>query len=145
MPDYLFYIVALVLVVLGITAYKIPVREWIPYFKTRTGLGILKGIVICIALGVALALFSGVAKADKLEYFEFGEMFMGLDYTKKSSPMCEQGGVDDQWTSNLGLRFNVVNYGNAQVNAKATHHSCMLGVDDRSYDALGVELVWRFW
>ena len=59
----------------------------------------------------------------------------------------EKGDVNDHLTSNGGLVQNIMisDDDNLQLNAKYTHHSCALDPDDRSYDALGAEISYRFW
>lgn len=146
MNSALMFVVCLILLVVAIAATRIPVREWKDYFTgTKTGLGILKGIVIAIGVAVVIA-FSSAVFADG-RYFNYASVLMGLDYTKKLSPMCERNDIDDRWTSNLGFRLNIYESDDErfQVNSKYTHHSCMLGVDDKSYDAAGIELEYRFY
>ena len=59
--------------------------------------------------------------------------------------MCVAGSVDDQSGSNIGLKLNVYKQGRFSLNSKYTHHSCAFGKDSKSYDALGIELKYRFW
>lgn len=139
----------LLVILLGYMAFVLRGRNWIEYFRTKDGLGILKGIVlaplvILVIAGIIL-LFSGAAQAGT--WFNDASVFAGLDYTKKLSPQCERNSVDDRGTSNLGLRLNLweSDSRNVRVNSKYTHHSCALGPDDRQYDAIGVELEWRVW
>lgn len=144
MSDLWFFVLGSITMVLLITAYIIPPSKWFGYFSSEDGLGILKGIVIVVVVGAVVTTCTTVT-AGEPNYFEKGEVFLGLDHTKKQSPMCESNQVDDQWTSNVGARVSIVRINRAELLLKYTHHSCMLGVDDRSYDAIGLEWTWRVW
>src|SRR5690606_37359002 len=119
-------------------------QDWHEYFSTREGRGILRGIllapVIIVILGLILMLLPGDAAAGR--WLNDARVFAGIDYTKNRSPMCEGNIVDDRGTSNMGVRLNVWESDSRRVriNSKYTHHSCVLGRDDKSYDALGIEL-----
>lgn len=134
-------LLGLLLIVMSIVLRKVSWRE---YFSTRTGKGILKGIVLAVVFAVALALLSGCAGGT---YFNDASVYAGLDHTKKLSPQCEDRGPDNRTTSNLGLRGNLYESqdGRFRTNAKYTHHSCAFSPDDKSYDALGVELEYKLW
>ena len=120
-------------------------QDPIEYFKTRTGLGILKGIVMAIGAALAITVLSSVAEADEAVWFKDAEIFAGLEATQRVSPQCVAGGVDDKTTSNLGMRVNIYSNEQFRINSKYTHHSCAFGEDDAGYDAFGVELVYKFW
>ena len=139
-------LVAIVAVTGGWAVY----RHGFAHFRTEEGkkdfLGILKGILLAVvfaALVGGLSLLSGCSGT----WFNDASVYAGLDSTKKLSPMCEEGGgrFDDKTTSNLGIRSNIYQMDNFTAYAKYTHHSCAYGVDDDSYDALGVELEYKFW
>lgn len=76
-------------------------------------------------------------------FFTRGYVFLGLDYTKKISPMCDAGFYNDRLTSNMGA--GVVLW---QVTPRAslhlvyTHHSCAINPDAKSYDAIGARIHW---
>lgn len=116
----------------------------ITYFSSQTGLGILKGVVLAIAFAAVTA-FIGSANADEVKWFKDAEVFAGIDQTFDTSPQCVRGGLDDRATSNLGLRLNVYENGPFRINSKYTHHSCAFGEDDDGYDAVGIELIYKFW
>lgn len=82
--------------------------KWPEYFRTETGRGILKGILLApaliIAIGLLLMLLPGKAKA---QWLNDASVYAGIDYTKKLSPMCDSNLIDDRGTSNLGARVNV--------------------------------------
>jgi len=144
MPSYL-QAVAILLVFLvlwgGWSLRKENLKE---YFSTHDGKGILKGIVIVVVLFASIALLTGCSSGT---FFNDASIFAGLDYTKKVSPQCAQGGVDDHSTSNVGLDVNAYrsNDGRATAGAKLTHHSCAFGRDSKSYDALGAYAEYKFW
>ena len=112
----------MVLVVLVALAWKVPFKTWPEYFKTRTGLGILKGVVIVVCLGAAIALLSGCSTGS---YVNDASIYAGLDYTSKTSPQCVSGNADDL-TSNVGAKLNLYESedGKFRTNSKYTHHSC---------------------
>lgn len=140
-----FFVISLVSVAL--VATLVFVKNPKMYFKTKEGLGVLKGILIVLASSVVLAIvFSYANKARAIEYFDYAEVFVGLDATKKVSPVCDAGQNSDRLTSNVGVRANLVRSddGMSYVNAKYTHHSCAFNPDRGSYDALGLEVTYRF-
>lgn len=121
--------------------------KWPEYFSTDTGKGILKGIIlapaIIIAIGLLLMLLPSKAKAGT--WLNDASVYAGIDYTRKLSPMCDSNLIDDRGTSNLGVRVNVWQQGAVRVNSKYSHHSCVLGSDNRQYDAIGLEVEWQVW
>jgi hypothetical protein len=116
------------------------------YFKTRTGLGILKGIVIVLVLAFVVAGIGALSGCSGT-YMNNASVYAGLEHTKKVSPQCQLGSVDDHTTSNLGARLNLYTSadGTYSTNSKYTHHSCAFGRDQKSYDAIGIEAEYRFW
>lgn len=149
MSNAMIFVGLLLVILLGYMAVKLRGRNWVEYFKTKDGKGILKGIVLAplviLILAALFMLLPGRASAGT--WFNDASVFAGLDYTKKLSPQCERNAVDERGTSNLGLRFNVWESDSRRVrlNSKYTHHSCALGPDDRQYDGLGIELEWKAW
>ena len=144
-PGVLFF--AISLVVVSFIATLLFVNNPRQYFKTKEGQGVLKGIlaVVFLSLLFAAGLFYA-NKANALEYFDYTEVFVGLDATKNVSPMCDTGQNSDRLTSNVGVRTNLVRSNDSQsfINLKYTHHSCAFNPDNRSYDALGLEVTYRF-
>lgn len=142
MGIYLFISAVLVTTALAIIFF---VKEPLTYFKTKEGRGVAAGIGLAVSLGLTVALLS--PKSQALEYFQGGEVFLGLDYTRKISPMCDTGVNDDKLTSNLGIRANLLQSDDkrSQVNFKYTHHSCAVNPDNKSYDAGGVEVIYKIW
>lgn len=153
----LWIVLALVLAVLvGLLLWKVGPRNLLPYFKTKGGKGVLKGIILAplviVLLAVAVWFIPGNAKAQGLDtrygsWLNDASVFMGIDRTKKISPQCAAGGYDDRSTSNMGLRLNIWQSPskNVRFNTQYTHHSCALNPDRNSYDALGVQVEWLIW
>lgn len=143
MSDSLLFALAILAVVIiwgGFSLRKVNLKE---YFSTKTGKGILKGIILAIAFALLFALFP--SKSEAKGWFNYAEVFAGLDYTKNTNPMCVAGEVDERSGSNIGLIFNIYKQDRFTLNSKYTHHSCAFGEDNRSYDGLGIELKYRFW
>lgn len=143
-------------VVLGLLLWKIGPSNLRPFFSTREGKGVARGIVLgpVVILLIALAawlLLPGKAHAEGIRvpgtWFNDASVFMGIDRTKKLSPMCHTGGYDDRSTSNLGAKLNVWQSpsGNVRFNTMYTHHSCAINPDHKSYDAVGIQVEWVFW
>lgn len=116
------------------------------YFKTKEGKGVLVGIVAVLVVSLALVLlFPNKAQAEEYKYFNSAELFVGLDNTRKISPMCTTGVNSDKLTSNVGLKASIISTAVSSVNLKYTHHSCAVNPDNKSYDALGVEVTYKLW
>lgn len=149
MSDAILFVGLMLAVLLPYMVWKLWGKNWIEFFKTEDGKGILRGIILAplviFLLGLALLLLPGKASAGT--WANDASVFAGLDYTRKLSPQCERNAIDERGTSNLGLRFNMwqSESKNVRVNTKYTHHSCALGADDGQYDALGIELEWKVW
>jgi len=118
----------------------------VEYFKTDTGKGILKGIVLAVLIPLLLVGLSMLFGCSG-NFNNGASVFAGLDYTKKLSPMCEGDGIDSRTTSNLGLRYHLYQSEDEKfkTNIKYTHHSCAFGEDDKQYDGAGIELEYRLW
>ena len=129
--------------------FKGDIKDIVTYFKKN--LGILKGIVMFTGAFIIIAILSlwgGKVKADSLKdltYFNYAEVFVGMDYTKKLSPMCYTGEYSDRLTSNGGVRLNLVRTMSkrVEVNTLYTHHSCAYNKDREQYDAVGVQVTWK--
>lgn len=134
-------------IAIALLSIAIFVKRPVDYFKTGEGKGVLFGIAAAIGATMAIALFAFSLKSQALEYFKSGEVYLGLDATNKISPMCYAGENSDRLTSNLGLGVSLVSSedGQGSINAKYTHHSCAFNPDNRAYDALGLEAVYKIW
>lgn len=139
----LFTISILIITTLAVLVF---VKSPLTYFKTKEGKGVATGIILAVLISLGIALLFP-AKAEALEYFESGEVFVGLDYTKKISPMCDQGINNDRLTSNLGLNASLITSDDHRtvISAKYTHHSCAVNPDNKSYDAVGIEVKRILW
>ena len=125
--------------------------------KSGKGLGFFKGregrraltsaLLFVVILGGAVFLFGcQSAKAeDKGEWFEYGKIYMGLDYTRNISPQCEDSGPSNRLTSNGGFEAGFYSFGDFGSYVKYTHHSCAVSPDDKSYDALGFGIEYKLW
>jgi hypothetical protein len=142
MQDYLKFILVMVSLVIAWGLLSLRGVNLKEYFNTKAGKGILKGIILAMLFAI-LFLFLSNAKAGT--WFNDADVFAGLESTKKSNPMCVEGTPDDKTGSNLGLTLNIYRDNRFSVNGKYTHHSCAFSEDDRSYDALGIELKYQFW
>lgn len=147
------FVVAVVMVLL---IWKVGPKNLVPYFKTKEGKGVARGIVLAplVIVGIAVVGYFLLPKAHAEPslkvpgtWFNDASVFMGIDHTKKLSPMCQAGGYDERSTSNMGAKLNVWQSpsGNVRFNTLYTHHSCALNPDNRSYDAVGVQVEWKFW
>lgn len=118
------------------------VPNMIKYFKTKEGRGVLVGIVLFVGIGLL-----SVSVFAENKYLAYGEVFLGIDNTKNTSPMCEPSKNSDRLTSNGGFRLNLVQSEDRrfEFNTKYTHHSCAFGSDRKSYDAIGLEATYKFW
>lgn len=92
------------------------------------------------------------AKASWLDtryghFLNHAYVFAGVDYTRKVSPQCVAGSMQDRLTSNMGMGLNVWQSPSRKVwlDLQWTHHSCVVGVDRNSYDGFGVRATWFPW
>lgn len=142
--------------VVGLLLWRVGPRNLKSFFSTKQGKGVARGLVLgpLVIILIAVAgsfLLTGRANAQGLSvpgtWFNDAGVFLGLERTKKLSPMCGSGGYDDRTTSNLGVRLNVWQSpsGNVRFNTLYTHHSCAINPDHKSYDAVGVQVEWKFW
>ena len=132
-------VIGLILVALYlIAAYKTK------SFKPALDAGALKGIILATIFVVVSGLFFDKAYATEWSIINYTTVFAGVDQTKKVSPMCKEGGLDDRLTSNIGINQNLVTINGVDVNLQYTHHSCALGKDAKGYDAVGIKAEWTF-
>lgn len=144
MSGYLQFMIALVVMLLAWLLWSLRGENIINYFKTKTGLGILKGIVIVLAIAITIGMSKCAFAGD---FFTSGSIYAGLDYTFKQSPQCQNNGPDIHSTSNVGARVNIYQSSDKtfRFNTKYTHHSCAFSVDRNSYDGVGFELEYRLY
>ena len=139
------YLLALFSLLTVWMAYSLRAVNWRDYFKTKTGLGILKGILMAVGFSIAMVGISMLSGCSGT-YLNSASVFTGMDYTNKVSPMCKDEGPDSHTTSNLGLKGNLYKSQDKSYNlsGKYTHHSCAFSPDAKSYDAVGIELEYVF-
>ena len=130
--------------------FKGNIKSIFRYFKENKG--ITAGIVIFLGAFIVIASLSLLAPkvlADdsNFTYFNYGEVYVGMDYTKKLSPQCEKGEYSDRLTSNGGVNVNLVRTKSRRVEANAyyLHHSCAYNEDREQYDAFGIQVTWKLW
>ena len=104
-------------------------------------------MVLTLAIIVGFIFYSARSKADS--YFNYLEMFVGVDYDFKNQVFCQKPVpeivADDKWTSNVGFRGNIYRSTDRklEVNLKYQHHSCAFNQDRPTYDAGGIEITYR--
>lgn len=141
--------------ILASMAYAFIVRsQSFSKWMSKTGKGSMAsaGLGVGSIIAVAFILFLHTQEAQS-EGFSNGSwlnstsVFLGIDRTMKQSPQCVTSNVDDHSTSNLGVNQNIWRSEKKifDINAQYTHHSCVLGKDRNTYDALGLELVWHLY
>ncbi len=149
MNDKLLFFVALALIFIGLFAFAVVKSgKGLRFFSDREGKGALFSALSFVAiLGGAVFLFgcSNAKAEDKGEWFEYGKIYMGLDYTRKISPQCEDEGPSNRLTGNGGFEAGFYSFGDFGSYVKYTHHSCAVSPDDKSYDALGFGIEYKLW
>lgn len=140
-----FLLAVIAIVAVGLVA-KVGPGNLKDFLATRNGKGILKGIVLAAAFAAVFAAVGFLSGCAGGSYLNHASVYAGLEDTRQESPMCSNPN-GDQTTSNLGLRGSLYQSADERfsANAKYTHHSCAFADDGQSYDALGIELDYRFW
>ena len=140
--DYLLFVGAILLIAVLLVTYTKKKGGSI-------GKGAKSGIVAFILFGIIVGGVAQCAKADELKYFQYGEVYLGLDMPfNGTSPQCEAGpenGDNDKVTSNGGIRINAVSYGDFELNGYYLHKSCAISQDYLVYDAAGIEATFKLW
>lgn len=116
------------------------------WFKSNPGKGALAGIAKALAVAGAFMLVASLLGCSG-HWGNGASGYVGLERTKSLSPQCEDTGPDSHITSNLGMRYHAYESkdGKFKGNGKYTHHSCAFSPDDKSYDAVGMELEYKLW
>lgn len=105
------------------------------------GIGFILGLPILI--GVLLFGFNKALHGAELKWFQQSSVFVGIDYTLRTSPFCTDIGSSDRLTSNMGFKQQIVTDGTFSISGKYTHHSCVIGYDSiTGYDAPGIVIEW---
>lgn len=145
-----YFIVTLLVVAIATTLYSLIVMRVRPETKLDKAdiKDIYKGVIIFVLAGVLLGLSSMAfsSSPNRLHWFQYAEAYIGLDSTYGVSPFCEDRGINSRLTSNGGLRLNILESNDRlfSLNGKYTHNSCGFSPDKPTYDAVGLELVYRF-
>ncbi len=141
-----------ILVAIFMWQFKGDVKKIVAYFKKEVG--ILWGIIVFTGSFIVIALLTLLlpSKAEangfkELKYFQYAEVYIGMDYTKKLSPQCHEGEYSDRLTSNGGARMNLLQTQGkrVEVNTYYLHHSCAYNIDREQYDAVGIQVTWKLW
>lgn len=138
------FLIAMAVFLLFIALYTGVKTKW-DFSKVQVGAK--ASLFLALAVIVGLFLFIGTAHAGEykpVRWFGYTELFAGVDYTKKPSPSCEEDSIDNRLTSNIGVRQHVATWRGIDVVGQYTHHSCVIGEDDRQYDSFGAQLVYRW-
>lgn len=151
MQDILLFVFLPLLLTFALLAYRTggPFAA-IAYLKSMPGAAKGIGLFLGVAFTVAL-IASFIPRAhseswkDDVQWFDYAEVYIGMDWTFEQSPQCRDDGIDKYSTSNGGFRFNVMTLNRFQWNAKYTHHSCAFNSDRNGYDGAGTEFVLRIW
>lgn len=124
------------------------------HWKTKQLFGDMKPLLWLPALAVLILslLFSPDAAAEQkpqISYLNWIEAEAGLEWQigEVEFVQCKPNTTDDldKLGSNLGARLNLIEIDDSiQINAKYTHHSCAVETDRLVYDAVGLQIVWRF-
>ncbi len=137
------YIIFVVIVGAALVFYftELSAKE---YTKTEDFQGDIQSALLAtvavILLSLVVYLIPNNANASSTYFNDMG-VYMGIDATRKQSPQCKQGAG----TSNLGAWGNIWRRKNQEINIKYTHHSCFIGGDRNTYDAMGLEFRWKLW
>lgn len=98
--------------------------------------------IIGVPLLMGLVLYAGNVKSAEYKWFDEATVYVGLDYTENTNPLCGQLGASDRISSNMGFTQSIVKKDMMNINMKYTHHSCAISADQNSYDAVGVMIEW---
>ena len=140
--------IASVLSITLLWVFKGKVLDIVKYFKDN--LGVTKGIAMFTGAFILLAVLSlwvREANASQLTYFNYGEIYVGMDYNKRLSPQCERDGPNNRLASNGGVKVNLLRTSSriVEVNSYYLHKSCAYNEDREGIDSFGFEVTWKLW
>ena len=108
----------------------------------KKGVGIWTGIILFIAILVTPVWVFGAEKED-VTWINEAYVFMGVDYAKKTSPVCIMGG-GDKVGSHGGFGLNIMSAGPAKMDFMYLHESCAVAEDDKTKDAFLLDFRFNF-
>jgi hypothetical protein len=128
------------------------VKSAITYYKENSvwkDWRIFGGIISAIVT-LLFILYSPKSDAAELTYFEYTQVYVGLDFQiQAEAPECLPGSIEDNITANGGIRQHLIgmNYGWWRVDFTGgyLHHSCAIGKDDKVYDAVMGTFIFTFY
>lgn len=141
--DRLFFLIGIlgIVGVLLLVKFRSPVRVW-DYLKANKG--VAKGIVLVVL--VAFSVFAWPASAGQYGvWWNHIDLTAHAEYTREVSRFCVPGSADDRWTSNLRADLNIFKTHSNRFfwDAGVGHHSCIIGADRDTYDALSTGVTYR--
>ena len=132
--------------------FKLKKKSVVKFFAENNGalFSAILAITVVSVLALFIFLIPNNANANIISDGSWSNdagVYLGLDYTKDHSPQCIGDSFDNRGTSNLGAWWNIWQSKdeNLRISARYTHHSCYLGEDDNTYDAIGVQVEWELW
>ena len=126
----------------SVTKFK---ENWIKSEGTKTPIWRAVLVILSVPILMAAVLYAANVEASEYKWFDEATVYVGLDYTYNASPLCQDYGVNDHLTSNMGFTQSIVKKDRMNVSAKYTHHSCAVSADKNSYDAIGIMIEWEIW
>ena len=120
-------------------------KNWVRAEGGKTSL--LKGLSVILLVPILFGalLHSCNVEAEEIKWINGASVFVGIDNTSSPSPFCEEIGINDRLTSNIGFVQNIATTNEFNVGTKYTHHSCALNPDDNAYDSIGIVLEWKLY
>lgn len=138
-----FILLAAATSVFSYTAFKTGgISNAIAYYKKS---GTMKDWILVLVLAVAAAGLSTCAEADD-KWFKYTDVYIGLEapWSGHNKSCVPKLGPDDKIGSNLGIAQHIYSPDPAiDITTQWTHHSCAIGEDSSSYDAIGLMVRWR--
>lgn len=122
--------------VAALAARAFYVNGW-AWRKTKAGRGVIFGLIVAPVTAILIGMI-GCTRVD---------VFAGMESTKNLSPQCDRGGASDRITSNFGVQAcrEISKDRRTTLCGVYRHHSCAIGSDDKSYDAIGYFVSRRIW
>lgn len=153
MSDAAIFGAIILVVILLALVFGVGIKQLPAWAKSKAGKGALASMLLGVVVILVVGLLASKAQAQSVLDTRYGYflnnayVFAGIDHTRKVSPQCVAGSMQDRLTSNMGMGLNVWQSPSRKVwlDVQWTHHSCVLGVDRNSYDGLGLSVTWKPW